>query len=74
VQNKKIEPPVFIGKELKAIAVADNDLMVQVRDNSPVRLGSFLAHTHGGDGWDLDTELIAKLLADDAVDSGNDQN
>jgi hypothetical protein len=57
-----LSEPVAIGDNLKAIGFQSGDLLVQIGENPPVRLGSFLAHTHGGQGFGLKEQAIAELL------------
>jgi hypothetical protein len=64
VSNRTIDPPVKIGANLLAIAVEENDLSIRSGTNEPVALGSFLAHTHGGEGWELEIPTIRHLLGD----------
>lgn len=66
LSNKELNPPVVIGDDLVAIAIKDGDLLVKTNssDDPPVAFGSFVAHTGGGQGFDLETPTIQKLLGE----------
>jgi hypothetical protein len=68
MNNRLFDTPIEIGKNLVAIAIQDSDLLVQPsRNGTPVLLQSFLAHTHGAEGWDLEEPTILNLLGTPVV-------
>lgn len=65
LNERVFDTPIEIGKNLVAIAIQEQDLLVRPAESDgikPVLLGSFLAHTHGGEGWMLEELVILSLL------------
>ncbi|WP_404789270.1 hypothetical protein [Altericista sp. CCNU0014] len=71
LKNTVFVAPVSVGTSgdriLLATGTRKGDLLVKVKGFPEVPFESFLAHTHGGRGWQLNVSLIKSLLPEPIV-------